>query len=100
MVVCEKICLFSYSYWAEFDKNLQKCPLPKLSVIRYPITVTRYPIAPPDPEQEEHAVEDILEDIIVQHVKPFWMMFYRYRNQCDTQYIKQVRTHEAKGDKP
>ena len=56
-------------------------PLP---VSRYPITATRYSLAPPEPEAKEHAVEDILEDIIVQHVKPFWMMFYRYRNQCDT----------------
>ena len=33
-------------------------------------------------------------------MKPFWMMLYGNGNQCDTQYIKQVRTHEAKWDEP
>ena len=57
-------------------------------------------MGPPEPEQEKHAVEDVLEDIVVQHVKPFGVMFYCNGNQRNTQYIKQVRTHEAERDKP
>ena len=58
--------------------------MPTSKITRYPIPVTRYPIAPPEPEQEEHTVKDVFEHIVVQYTEPFRMMFYRYRNQCDT----------------
>ena len=59
-----------------------------------------YSIAPPEPEAEKHAVENILEDIIVQYVKPVWMMLYCYGYQCDTQDVKKICAHKSKWNKP
>ena len=45
-------------------------------------------LCPPKPEAEEHAVEEVLKDIVMHQMKPIWMMLYGNGNQCDTKYIE------------
>jgi hypothetical protein len=45
-------------------------------------------VCPEEPEQEEHTVEEVFEDVVMQQVKPIRMMLNGHRYQGDTKYIK------------
>ena len=45
-------------------------------------------LCPPKPEAEEHAVEEVLEKILMQELKPPGVMLNGHSNKGDTQYIE------------
>ena len=45
-------------------------------------------VCPPEPKAEEHEVEEVLEEILMQELKPLGVMLNGHSNKGDTQYIE------------
>lgn len=53
-----------------------------------------------DPKQEKHTVESVLEEVIVEEIKPRGMVLYQYGYQEDTQDVKGMAAKPSKRYEP
>ena len=50
---------------------------------------------PKEPEEEEHAVEEVFEYLFVQEIKELRVMLYDHIDQRDAQYIEEIGAYKA-----
>ena len=53
-----------------------------------------------NPKEEEDAVEKVLEDIRVEHLKPLGMELHKCRYRWDTSDVDEVDEETAEGNEP
>jgi hypothetical protein len=57
-------------------------------------------LSPPYPKKEQHSVEEVFENVLVQQIKPFWVKLNEQSDDGNAQNVKNINAYPPQWNKP